>query len=341
MGRQCRRATPSTGRPPRSGRRSSMSRWSASRRLGWSGSRPAPGGSIESVESHGKHLEIEWDDGVILHTHMRMSGSWHLYREGENWQRPHHHLRALVEVDGVARRVLQRSRRRDLPRARRQPPPRARRARARPQPRRRRPRALRRAAARLRRSRRHRRRGAARPARLLRARQRLPVRGPARRAAQPVRQGRRPARAPTPCASSTSPPRCCGPTSAAAAAARRRSPGVKDRLAVYGRIRSAVPALPGDRSSPAAAADQHHVLYWCPGCQVRFDPRRNVGDDTQWMPTTTPTATRRPASSPPTRPGAAPADPSDGHRRREAARARHSDDRTLGWGSVSAAPCGG
>ena len=32
------------------------------------------GRTIERVESHGKHLEIEWDDGVILHTHMRMSG---------------------------------------------------------------------------------------------------------------------------------------------------------------------------------------------------------------------------------------------------------------------------
>ena len=38
---------------------------------------------IERVESHGKHLEIVWDDGLILHTHMRMSGSWHLYRVGE------------------------------------------------------------------------------------------------------------------------------------------------------------------------------------------------------------------------------------------------------------------
>jgi endonuclease-8 len=61
---------------------------------------PRAGRMIESVESHGKHLEVQWDDGVILHTHMRMSGSWHLYREGESWQRPHHELRALIEVEG-------------------------------------------------------------------------------------------------------------------------------------------------------------------------------------------------------------------------------------------------
>ena len=67
------------------------------------------------MESHGKHLEIEWDDGVILHTHMRMSGSWHLYRSGESWQRPHHQLRALIEVAGLGGGVLQRPGRRDVP----------------------------------------------------------------------------------------------------------------------------------------------------------------------------------------------------------------------------------
>jgi endonuclease-8 len=61
---------------------------------------PRAGRVIESVESHGKHLEVQWDDGVILHTHMRMSGSWHLYRTTEIWQQPHHHLRALIEVEG-------------------------------------------------------------------------------------------------------------------------------------------------------------------------------------------------------------------------------------------------
>ena len=46
------------------------------------GMRPSIGAVIERVESKGKHLEIGFDDGVVLHTHMRMSGSWHLYRAG-------------------------------------------------------------------------------------------------------------------------------------------------------------------------------------------------------------------------------------------------------------------
>lgn len=60
---------------------------------------PQAGRMIESVVSHGKHLEIRWDDGLILHSHMRMSGSWHLYRHGERWRRPTHQLRASIEND--------------------------------------------------------------------------------------------------------------------------------------------------------------------------------------------------------------------------------------------------
>ena len=80
---------------------------------------PRAGRTIERVESHGKHLEIEWDDGVILHTHMRMSGSWHLYRDGRAAGSARTARCApLIEVDGVGGGVLQRPGRRDLPRAR-------------------------------------------------------------------------------------------------------------------------------------------------------------------------------------------------------------------------------
>jgi endonuclease-8 len=74
-----------------------MVRFEAPRLIGVT---PRAGRTVERVESHGKHLEIEWDDGIILHTHMRMSGSWHLYRTDESWQRPHRQMRVLIEVDG-------------------------------------------------------------------------------------------------------------------------------------------------------------------------------------------------------------------------------------------------
>jgi endonuclease-8 len=64
------------------------------------GMRPSIGAVIERVESKGKHLEIGFDDGVVLHTHMRMSGSWHLYRAGEQWRKSARQARVIIEVPG-------------------------------------------------------------------------------------------------------------------------------------------------------------------------------------------------------------------------------------------------
>ena len=63
------------------------------------GERPHPGTMIETVEAVGKHLLVHFDDGLTLQTHMMMSGSWHLYRTGERWQRPRHTARVVIEVD--------------------------------------------------------------------------------------------------------------------------------------------------------------------------------------------------------------------------------------------------
>jgi endonuclease-8 len=63
--------------------------------------RPFPPGTvIGSVEARGKHLLIAFDDGRLLHTHMGMSGSWHVARPGAPIPR-RHQVRALVEVDGA------------------------------------------------------------------------------------------------------------------------------------------------------------------------------------------------------------------------------------------------
>ena len=64
------------------------------------GKRPKPGTTIEAVEAVGKHLLIRFAGGATLRTHMRMTGSWHLYRTGERWQKPAHLARAVVEVEG-------------------------------------------------------------------------------------------------------------------------------------------------------------------------------------------------------------------------------------------------
>lgn len=62
------------------------------------GPRPNTARVIERVECHGKHLEIAWDDDLVLHTNLRLSGSWHLYRIGERWRKPSEQMRVVIEV---------------------------------------------------------------------------------------------------------------------------------------------------------------------------------------------------------------------------------------------------
>ncbi|MEY4400532.1 MAG: putative endonuclease [Actinomycetota bacterium] len=57
---------------------------------------PKIGQTVEEVRSRGKHLEIVWDDGIVLHTHMRMTGSWHVYRTGERWRKPPQRARVVI-----------------------------------------------------------------------------------------------------------------------------------------------------------------------------------------------------------------------------------------------------
>ncbi|MEA2164335.1 MAG: endonuclease [Thermoanaerobaculia bacterium] len=57
---------------------------------------PLRGRTIERVISRGKNLIIEFSGDLHLHTHMKMSGSWHIYRPGERWQRPHRDMRIVL-----------------------------------------------------------------------------------------------------------------------------------------------------------------------------------------------------------------------------------------------------
>jgi len=36
---------------------------------------------------------------LVLHTHLRMTGSWHLYRPGERWQKPAHRAVCVIHTD--------------------------------------------------------------------------------------------------------------------------------------------------------------------------------------------------------------------------------------------------
>jgi endonuclease VIII len=61
---------------------------------------PGVGATVERVEARGKHLLIGCSDGLTVHTHQRMTGSWHLYRPGERWQRPPGSARVVLGVEG-------------------------------------------------------------------------------------------------------------------------------------------------------------------------------------------------------------------------------------------------
>jgi endonuclease VIII len=56
------------------------------------------GSTVAAVEPRGKHLLIRFDNGLALHTHLRMGGSWHRYRPGEPWRRPRARARVVLEV---------------------------------------------------------------------------------------------------------------------------------------------------------------------------------------------------------------------------------------------------
>jgi len=71
---------------------------------------PLRGRTVERVEARGKHL-LMWfsglpavasaEAGLVLRTHMRMNGSWHIYRPHERWQRSRDDMRILLETDGL------------------------------------------------------------------------------------------------------------------------------------------------------------------------------------------------------------------------------------------------
>jgi endonuclease-8 len=64
---------------------------------------PLIGQTVETVDSRGKWLLVHFSGGGTLATHLLMSGSWHIYRHGERWQRPRDHMRILLEnTDYVA-----------------------------------------------------------------------------------------------------------------------------------------------------------------------------------------------------------------------------------------------
>lgn len=64
---------------------------------------PIVGSTIDAIESNGKHLFITFStpERIVLHTHMKMSGSWHVYRPDERWWEPESEARVVIRTERV------------------------------------------------------------------------------------------------------------------------------------------------------------------------------------------------------------------------------------------------
>ena len=75
------------------------------------------GRTLAGIDAHGKHLLFDFGD-LVLHSHLGMSGGWHVYGRGERWRRPRTSAWAVlsgerseaVEFGGPTLRVLPASR---------------------------------------------------------------------------------------------------------------------------------------------------------------------------------------------------------------------------------------
>ena len=62
---------------------------------------PIVGRTVESVEAAGKWMLMHFSGDLVLLTHMLMSGSWHIYRPGETWQRGRYHMRIVIGTAAI------------------------------------------------------------------------------------------------------------------------------------------------------------------------------------------------------------------------------------------------
>lgn len=55
------------------------------------------GRAVLDVTPRGKHLLTRFEDGLTLHSHLRMDGSWRVFATGERWRGgPAHQIRAIL-----------------------------------------------------------------------------------------------------------------------------------------------------------------------------------------------------------------------------------------------------
>jgi endonuclease-8 len=57
------------------------------------------GAGVRSVDAHGKHLFVRFDNDLTLHSHLRMGGSWGVYPKGGRWHRGAHRAWLVIKTE--------------------------------------------------------------------------------------------------------------------------------------------------------------------------------------------------------------------------------------------------
>ncbi|MEM7676004.1 MAG: DNA-formamidopyrimidine glycosylase family protein, partial [Myxococcota bacterium] len=57
------------------------------------------GRTVERIEARGKNLLMHFDDGRVLYTHMKMTGSWHVYRDRDKWRKPPRQAKVVLHTE--------------------------------------------------------------------------------------------------------------------------------------------------------------------------------------------------------------------------------------------------
>ena len=57
------------------------------------------GRKVEEVVPRGKHILVRIEGGTTLHTHLKMEGSWHLYRPKQSWRGPDFQVRVVLVTE--------------------------------------------------------------------------------------------------------------------------------------------------------------------------------------------------------------------------------------------------
>lgn len=58
------------------------------------------GQSVSLVRAHGKHLFLHFEGDLTLHSHLRMTGAWSVYRAGQRWKRAPRRAWLIIRASG-------------------------------------------------------------------------------------------------------------------------------------------------------------------------------------------------------------------------------------------------